>query len=66
MENKYLNIIDLVILVLSNARNNVIFYEISVFRLLIVVKFSFEYNLSSCSSNINRINLRIRQSMKYV
>lgn len=65
MENKYLNIIDLVILVLSNA-NNVIFYEISVLRLLIVVKFSFEYNLSSCSSNINRINLRIRQSMKYV
>lgn len=66
MENKYLNIIDLVILVLSNARNNVIFYEISVLRLLIVVKFSFEYNLSLCSSNINRINLRIRQSMKYV
>lgn len=65
MENKYLNIIDLVILVLNNARN-VIFYEISVLRLLIVVKFSFEYNLSSCSSNINRINLRIRQSMKYV
>lgn len=64
MENKYLNIIDLVILVLNNARN-VIFYEISVLRLLIVVKFSFEYNLSSCSSNINRINLRIRQSMKY-
>lgn len=65
MENKYLNITDLVILVLNNARN-VIFYEISVLRLLIVVKFSFEYNLSSCSSNINRINLRIRQSMKYV
>lgn len=65
MENKYLNITDLVILVLNNARN-VIFYEISVLRLLIMVKFSFEYNLSSCSSNINRINLRIRQSMKYV
>lgn len=65
MENKYLNITDLIILVLNNARN-VIFYEINVLRLLIVVKFSFEYNLSSCSSNINRINLRIRQSMKYV
>lgn len=65
MENKYLNITDLVILVLNNAKN-VIFYEIRVLRLLIVVKFSFEYNLSSCSSNINRINLRIRQSMKYV
>lgn len=39
-----------------------IFYEI-ILWLLIVVKFSFEYNLSSCSSYINRINLRQLWSM---